>query len=373
MATAFRVIMTGDQVVPSTDSTAIGVGTVIYDSNAVTASYTINVTGLDFGPLLGLAPQTADTSDDVTGFHVHLAGRGENGDIVFGQIDPAQDPDLQITPNSDGSWTLSGVWDPADPSSFWIVGLGSILNLNPPGLDAPIYSDATTSVFPDGAIRGQWISFANDSSNTIRGTANAEFLPGLGGNDRIFGRQGDDRLEGASGNDRLFGESGNDTAIGGSGNDRLDGGVGDDRLSGGSGRDLLRGRSGDDRLDGGAGRDTLNGGLGDDTLIGGSGADAFRFNTALSSSNIDTIRNYNASSDTIELDNSVFTGLPTGVLSADAFQIGTAAVDATDRIIYDDTTGALYFDADGSGAAAQIQFATIQGSPTLTRFDFLVI
>ncbi|QRM30045.1 calcium-binding protein [Microvirga sp. VF16] len=374
MATAFRVIMTGNQEVPPTGSAARGVGTVIYDSNTITAPYSINITGLDFGPITGLGPQTADTGDDVTSFHVHFGVRGETGDVIFGQINPDQDPDLQISLNSDDSWTLSGRWDSADPANVWIVVFGSILNLHPPGLDAPFYFNAHTSEFPSGEIRGQWTVISNDNSNTVRGTASADFLPGLGGSDRIFGRQGDDRLDGATGNDRLFGESGNDTLIGGAGNDRLDGGIGDDNLSSGNGNDQLQGRSGDDRLNAGAGRDTLNGGLGDDILIGGSGADAFTFNSTLGSSNIDTVRGYNSAADTIQLDNSVFTGLPTGVLSADAFQIGTTAIDATDRIIYDDATGAVFFDADGNGtASAQIQFATIQGSPTLTRFDFLVI
>ncbi|WP_114946870.1 CHRD domain-containing protein [Microvirga calopogonii] len=374
MATAFRVNMTGDQVVLPTDSPATAVGTVIYDSLTVTAAYTFTVTGLDFGSVTGTAPQTDDPNDDVTGFHFHIGPTGFNADLVFGQINPDQDPDLQITTNSDGSTTLSGVWSPTDQSSFWIVGLGSILNLSPPGSEAPLYTDATTSGFPDGAIRGQWVTIANDSSNTIRGTASADFLPGLGGDDRIFGQEGDDRLDGGSGNDRLFGEIGNDTLIGGSGNDRLDGGIGNDRLSGGSGNDVLRGRSGDDVLNGGPGNDTLNGGLGNDVLIGGSGADAFVFNTALGSTNVDTIRGYSSAADTIRLDNAIFAGLPTGVLSADAFHIGTAAADATDRIIYDNATGALYFDADGIGtASAPIQFALIQGAPALTHSDFLIV
>ncbi|EIM25047.1 calcium-binding protein [Microvirga lotononidis] len=356
MATAFRVNMTGSQVVPSTNSTATGVGTVIYDSIAVTASYTFRVSGLDFGSVTGTGPQTADPNDDVTGFHFHIGPAGSNADLVFGQINPDQDPNLKITPNSDGSWTLSGVWDPADPASFWIVGLASLLKFSPPGFDAPFYTDATTSGFPNGAIRGQWFAISNDNSNTVRGTADADFLPGLGGNDSIFGRAGNDLLDGGRGNDRLFGESGNDTLIGGPGNDRLDGGIGNDSLSGGTGRD------------------TLNGGLGNDILNGGRGADAFVFNSALGSSNIDTIRDFNPASDTIQLASSVFVGLPKGVLTADAFHIGTAAAHTTDRIIYDTATGALYYDADGTGtASAQVQFATVEGNPALTRADFLII
>ena len=392
MATAFRVIMTGSQEVPPRSTSARGLGTVIFDDAALTASYTIRVTGLDFGPVLGSSAQTPDTGDDVTSFHVHNAARGVNGDVVFGQINPSHDADdLRITPNTDGSWTVRGRWETTDPANVSISTFASQLDTARIGSDVPLYFNAHTEEFTGGEIRGQWVAIANDRSNTVRGTTGNDFLPGLDGNDRILGRQGDDRLDGGRGNDRLFGGSGNDTLLGGSGNDRLageggndrllggsgndllEGGSGNDSLVGGSGSDVLRGGSGDDRLDGGRGRDILNGGLGTDFLIGGSSADAFRFSTALGSSNIDTIQGYNAAADTIFLENSVFTGLSVGILSRNAFRIGTSAGDATDRIIYDDQTGALYFDADGSGTgSAQVQFANLLGTPTLTRFDFLV-
>ena len=57
-----------------------------------------------------------------------------------------------------------------------------------------------------------------------------------------------------------------------------------------------------------------------------------------------------------------------------AFRSGTAAGDADDRIIYDSATGILYFDSDGSGAAAQILFAVLDNKPaTLAATDFEVI
>src|SRR5918998_1426441 len=71
------------------------------------------------GPaFLGMAPQTATTADDVTIMHVHNAGRGTNGPVVFGQIGPAQDgDDLRIVLNADGPWTVSGVWEATDPAN----------------------------------------------------------------------------------------------------------------------------------------------------------------------------------------------------------------------------------------------------------------
>ena len=53
--------------------------------------------------------------------------------------------------------------------------------------------------------------------------------------------------------------------------------------------------------------------------------------------------------------------------------VGSAALDADDRIIYDQTTGLLYYDADGNGAGAAVLFAGVAGLPALTAADFTVI
>jgi len=78
--------------------------------------------------------------------------------------------------------------------------------------------------------------------------------------------------------------------------------------------------------------------------------------------------------DKLVLENAQFTGLAPGALAAGAFETGTAASDAGDRIIYNPTTGALMFDSDGTGAAAAILFATLDNHPVgLSAGDFLVI
>ena len=69
----------------------------------------------------------------------------------------------------------------------------------------------------------------------------------------------------------------------------------------------------------------------------------------------------------------MFAGLSLGVLAAGAFRTGAAAADADDRIIYNSATGALMFDADGNGAGAAIQFATLATGLAMTNAEFLVI
>ncbi|MCK6406776.1 MAG: calcium-binding protein, partial [Rhodocyclaceae bacterium] len=49
------------------------------------------------------------------------------------------------------------------------------------------------------------------------------------------------------------------------------------------------------------------------------------------------------------------------------------AHDADDRILYSLTTGALYYDADGNGAGAAVRFAMLQGAPTVTAGDLMVV
>jgi len=145
-------------------------------------------------------------------------------------------------------------------------------------------------------------------------------------------------------------------------------------LTGNALANSLRGNAGDDTLIGLSGNDTLNGGLGNDTLTGGDGKDIIRFDSLLNAlTNVDTITDYNVADDTIHLENDIFTALTTtGWLAAESFRRGAVAVDADDYVIYDDVTGALYYDADGNGVAAAVQFAALSGAPTLTHADFLV-
>jgi phospholipase/lecithinase/hemolysin len=123
-------------------------------------------------------------------------------------------------------------------------------------------------------------------------------------------------------------------------------------------------------LVGNAGANRLDGKDGADLLTGGAGKDVFAFSTALGP--IDTITDYHVRDDTIWLDDAIFGGVA-GPLAPGAFAKGAAATQADDRIIFDSGTGKLYFDPDGSGAAAQIHFATLQGTNlNVSAADFVI-
>jgi cysteinyl-tRNA synthetase len=146
-----------------------------------------------------------------------------------------------------------------------------------------------------------------------------------------------------------------------------------DAILGTSGANKLTGTSGADRIDGKSGNDMLWGKSGNDVLISGTGRDTFTFDTKLSSKNVDKIIDFNVTYDTIRLNDSVFTKLKTGKLSTSSFVAGTKASDSSDRIIYDKKTGALSYDADGSGSKAAVKFAVIENHAKLTAADFFII
>ncbi len=149
----------------------------------------------------------------------------------------------------------------------------------------------------------------------------------------------------------------------------------DDVSVGGANDDTIGGGLGNDRLSGGFGNDTLSGGGGKDMLTGGGGKDIFVFDTRLDKkTNLDKIVDFNHRDDTIHLAKSVFSKISKkGVLSKSAFWIGDKAHDASDRIFYDKKTGALFYDQDGNGAKAAIQFAILPKKLSLAANDFFVM
>ncbi len=233
-------------------------------------------------------------------------------------------------------------------------------------------------------------------------------------------------------NDNIVGSNGNDTITGNytfyvgsresyaveviSGNDTIDGGAGDDLLivnnsgdSQGKGitstfnaitnegsitagtnqvsyknierldifatfyNDLIIGGNGNDTLNGGGGNDTLRGGNGNDSLIGGADTDTFAFNSF--NEGIDRVYDFNTTNELIRVSVAGFGGgLSPGSLSANQFTIGASASTSTQRFIYNDVTGALFFDQDGSANVfTQVQFAQLSAGLSLSKNNFVVV
>jgi Ca2+-binding RTX toxin-like protein len=202
----------------------------------------------------------------------------------------------------------------------------------------------------------------------------AASLSGNGLANLLYAGAGNNLLDGAGGNDTasyLYGASSGVTASLASGT--ATGGSGSDTLAG---IENLVGSAYADTLSGDGGANLLSGGNGNDTLTGGLGADIFRFDTLPNAAtNRDTISDFNVLDDTIELENAIFASLPNGPLAATSFRSGaglTAAADADDYLIYDSTSGALYYDANGNTGAGPVQVATLASGLALSHLDFLV-
>ncbi|WP_197480153.1 cadherin-like domain-containing protein, partial [Anabaena sp. 4-3] len=282
---------------------------------------------------------------------------------------------------------------------------------------------------------GNNVLIGNSAANVLSGGSGNDWLVGGAGNDSLLGGTDNDTLYGGTGNDSLNGGAGADEMIGGSGNDTyyvddsgdaiiedanggtdtvsvnfswelgnylenltltgnnaingtgndgnnvlignsaanvLSGNNGNDWLSGLGGNDRLLGDNGNDTLHGNDGDDTLIGGRGSDSLTGGAGKDSFQLSRPVGS-DFDTITDFNVADDKIIISKAEF-GLSqgVGVLDASVFRLGTSATTASDRFIYDQSTGNLFFDADGNGSAAQVRIAQLSNKPALANTNITV-
>ena len=192
------------------------------------------------------------------------------------------------------------------------------------------------------------------ANNSVTLTINLENLVLVGtGFVNGDGNTQDNIITGNNNLNWLTGKEGNDTLIGGAGNDTLQGGVGNDVLMGG--------------LD----FDTLYGGAGNDTLDGGDGGDTFVFNDPLVGiNNYDVIANFVSGQDKIRFD-SAFTSIYSSGIYTDMFVIGTVAQDANDYIIYNKSTGELFFDSDANGVALEQLIAKLTINTNLLQSDFV--
>ncbi|MBY2944082.1 calcium-binding protein [Rhizobium leguminosarum] len=145
-------------------------------------------------------------------------------------------------------------------------------------------------------------------------------------------------------------------------------------LTGNDGNNSLNGGKGNDRLIGGLGNDKLIGKAGADVLTGGSGGDSFVFDVKPDNTSVDKIRDFSsAAGDKLMLDHSIFAELSLSGFSDENFVLGRNALEADDKLIYDQASGILSYDADGSAAGVAIHVADLDNSAALHFKDFMLI
>jgi Ca2+-binding RTX toxin-like protein len=198
---------------------------------------------------------------------------------------------------------------------------------------------------------GAGVALPTDFKLVVTGVVSTTIDSGLPGLLTFFG-------ENTSGTLRVEGTGANNTLNFGATTDSL-------IIDSGDGNDTITGTAYGDRVIGGAGSDTVN---------LGSGADVLVFNSL---SGVDTVNSFSSASDEIELAKAVLTALGSlGDLTAAEFESGAgldAATAASTRIFFNSTSGALYYDADGSGAGSSAQqVATFNGGVLLTVEDFFI-
>ena len=247
------------------------------------------------------------------------------------------------------------------------------------------------------AINGE----GNAKANKIIGNDGVNILWGFAGNDILDGGKGADFLHGGLGNDTYVVDDIKDVcdeSTNGGGIDTVKASVsfelkslllenltltGTDTINGtgNDGANVLIGNSGNNILKGFGGNDRIDGGLGNDILTGGTGSDKFVFSTKLDAlHNVDTITDFSVTDDRILLSHSIFSRLNYvkkthgNVLGKTEF-VSNATGEAThakDRIVYDNTTGKLYYDYDGNGHGAAVQIAQLDAHLALVARDFMV-
>ena len=249
--------------------------------------------------------------------------------------------------------------------------------------------------------------FATGEEDIINGRGGDDTVNGGGGNDTIKGGLGKDSIDGGKGSDTvdfsdktvsveltLNGKKAVKAMIGGSAEDTVRNvesvisGKSSDTLTGDKKANVLTGNAGNDKLDGGKGSDSMDGGQGNDTLIGGSGAnlltggegkDTFVFN-AKGPGSTGTFMDFTHNTDLIGLDAAVFGTIGQSLDKTEFYAKAgaVAAHDLDDRIIYNRTTGALYYDADGNkaGGTDSVLIAAFYfdvKAPKLDHEDFVIV
>ncbi|QAU35555.1 M10 family metallopeptidase C-terminal domain-containing protein [Janthinobacterium sp. 17J80-10] len=368
-----------------------GAGADVMDGGAGidVLDYRLQTGGVNANLLTGTASNDGSGSIDTLANFENMIG-GTGSDTLTGDAGNNRIEGLSGNDNIDGG----------DGADTLIGGLGADTINGGNGVDMLDYTSTGTSVTVN-LLAGT----ASDGSGTDT-VLNVENINGGSGADTLIGDAGNNRIDGSFGSDSLSGGDGNDTLIGGTGFDTLNGGNGIDLVdytamtgavtvnlgtgtasdstggtdtllnveyvNGGAAGDTLIGNAANNRIEGRNGNDTITGAAGSDTLIGGAGNDVFRFVTTADGS--DTLSDFTSGTDTIAVVAGNF-GLTAGAAVTLLSGASTPTVSgAGAEFLYNTTSGALFFDRDGTGSTyAATQIATLAGSKTLVAADIQVV
>ncbi|MCB1500718.1 MAG: hypothetical protein KDK07_13170 [Bauldia sp.] len=267
--------------------------------------------------------------------------------------------------------------------TFEFVGKSVVLDGNFTGNPATAGTVTGFHYVKDGApvldASGYAMSFAALLDALPPGFSNPAPLKDLlAGDSLVFkGSAFHDVVDGGRFGDKFVGGKGIDVFDGGAGRDVVKGGGGGDALFGEEGNDIIKGQGGDDRLHGGDGKDVIKGGGGDDDILGGyyNGADTLTgnggndtFSFYIGKGSVDRITDFQHGHDKIVI---FLDGLVDVFdVAKDQFHVGSKAHDGDDRVIYDDTTGSIFYDADGKGGEGQIKVVKVDPHLHLSHNDF---
>jgi Ca2+-binding RTX toxin-like protein len=291
----------------------------------------------------------------LTGMAHNATGNAENNYIFGNDLD-------NIIDGMTGADTMNGG---GGGDTYFVDNIGDrIIDGGQTGVDLV---NSSVSFTLDGSLENLTLTGSNaingtgnNNANILTGNSAINTLTGLGGDDIYNVGLGDIIVEGtAGGTDRVNASSSYTLQKNVENLYLMEGG--NYNATGNSQSNFLVGNAGNNSISGGAGDDALYGGFGLDTLTGGAGNDRFYFNKAISAGNIDTITDFTSGADKIMLQKSVFGALDLG------------AVSAFEKILYDQATGTLTYDADGAGAGVGKIFAYVNPGTVVTASDFLVV
>lgn len=305
-------------------------------------------------------------------------------------------------PASGGGIGVAGQWNDLSGSNLlwsiieWdgLIGTASADKLLGTSGDDIIDGNAGNDSIKSG--EGNDIIYAGDGNDKINAGNGDNYIFAETG--KIDSDDGDDRIDAGTGNDFIASGTGNDVVKAGDGNNRVYGGSGDDVITTGSGNDIINidgyyledgvASSGSDTIKSGAGDDIIWLGDGFDKVWGGKGSDTFVFNVLPTSTQTSTtvepngtvktaylshkINDFDAGKDNdsvdfLFFDTSVFTSLVDfkesnfikgkGLSGASKNETGV-----DDYLIYDTSSGRLYYDADGNESnSSAVLVAVVKG------------